>query len=251
MQAEFERQLTLESLRCFPRHRGGHCIPEYDHRYRCEFSSPSFGSWLTTHFWCKTFGNYIAEFVQDKLRLFVLLSTIFIITTEFLPLLFPVSSSYENRFGLLPFSNKNLDDELAPIRSDDHSAGEHKVEEIQDDEGVDDEGSDRDEWDTSSEDVTEEVMKACNAKVTPDVPQTDYLDDGIFDDTRHWYNHEKPQVTSFPDPVSFVINHDPFTHRNRTIHVPLHPKAHKNNPKPTPSARRTWRRKLKSKSQSQ
>lgn len=69
-----------------------------------------------------------------------------------------------------------------------------QVEEIQDDEGVDDdERSNTDEWDTGSEDSVEEEIKASAAKVTPDVPWTNYFDDGtLFNDTRHWHNHNKP-----------------------------------------------------------
>lgn len=141
------------------------------------------------------FGDDIANFVEDKLSSFsVPISAFSQFAPEFLPLPALVSPPTENRLGLLPFSNKIFDEELAPIRSltDDDGAPAHEVDETEEDEGVDsDEGSDTDEWDTSSEEEDEEKTSA--PKVLPDVPRTGYFDDGtLFNDTRHWHNHKRP-----------------------------------------------------------
>jgi len=136
------------------------------------------------------FGNDVAKVVRDNLSPFsVPISAFSQFAAVFLPALpyLPI----ENRLGLLPFSNKIFDDELAPIRGlcDDDTAGAHHIDEAED-EGVEsDEESNTDEWDTSSE----EEEKTSAPKFLPDVPRTGYFDDGtLFHDTRHWHNHKKP-----------------------------------------------------------
>ena len=138
------------------------------------------------------FGNEVTKIVQDKLSPFsVPISAFSQFTAEFLPSRALASPPTENRPGLLPFSNKIFDDELAPILSvsDDDGPGIHRVNEAEEDEGVEsDEGSDTDEWDASSEE--EETVAP---KLPPEVPRTGYFDDGtLFNDTRHWHNHKKP-----------------------------------------------------------
>jgi hypothetical protein len=139
-----------------------------------------------------TFGNEVTKIVQDKLSSFsVPISAFSQFAAEFLPSRALASPLTESRPGLLPFSNKIFDDELAPILSviDDDGAGIHRVDETEEDEEVEsDEGSDTDEWDASSE---EEETTA--PKPPPEVPRTGYFDDGtLFNDTRHWHNHKKP-----------------------------------------------------------
>lgn len=138
-------------------------------------------------------GGDIAQIIEDKLSPFsVPISAFSQFATDFLPGPALISPPAENKFGLLPFSNKVFDDELAPIRSltDTDDTGAHGVGEAEEDEGVDsDEGSDTDEWDTSGEE--EEETSA--SKFPPDVRKTSYFDDGIlFNDTRHWHNHKRP-----------------------------------------------------------
>ncbi|KAF8556866.1 P-loop containing nucleoside triphosphate hydrolase protein [Imleria badia] len=140
------------------------------------------------------FGNEATKIVQDRLSLFsVPISTFSQFSVEFL--LFPslASPPIENGLGLLPFSNKIFDDELAPIRNlseDEGALGAHQIDETEKDEGMESKkGSDTDEWDTSSE---EEETSASATKVLPEVPRTGYFDDGtLFNDTRHWHNHKK------------------------------------------------------------
>lgn len=168
------------------------------------------------------FGNDIAKIVEDKLSSFsVPISAFSQFASEFLP--FAAIPPTKNRLGLLPFSNKIFDDELAPIHNltDDEGAGARQADETEEDEGVDsDEESDTDEWDTSSEgdeesdadesgtsseedeesdtdewdtssEKDEEKMSA--PKLLLDVPRTGYFDDGtLFNDTRHWHNHKRP-----------------------------------------------------------
>ncbi|KAG8216977.1 hypothetical protein J3R82DRAFT_7282 [Butyriboletus roseoflavus] len=141
------------------------------------------------------FGDDIAKIVEDKLSSFsVPISAFSQFAAEFLPFPALASPPTENRVGLLPFSNKIFDDELALIYgpTDDDSAGACRVDETEEDEGVEsDEGSDTDEWDTGSEEADEEKTSA--PKFPPDVPRTGYFDDGaLFNDTRHWHNHKKP-----------------------------------------------------------
>ncbi|KAF8551588.1 P-loop containing nucleoside triphosphate hydrolase protein [Imleria badia] len=140
------------------------------------------------------FGNEATKIVQDRLALFsVPISTFSQFAVEFLPFPALASPPIENGLGLLPFSNKIFDDELAPIRSlgDDDGAGAHRIDEREEDEGIESkEGSDADEWDASSE---EEETSASATKALPEVPRTGYFDDGtLFNDTRHWHNHKKP-----------------------------------------------------------
>ena len=146
-----------------------------------------------THSVQDIFGDGVTKIVQDKLSSFsVPISAFSQFVTEFLPSPAIASPPTENRPGLLPFSNKIFDDELAPIvsLSDDDGAGTHRVDETEEDEeGESDEGSDTDEWDTSSE----EEEKTTAPKSLPEVPRTGYFDDGtLFNDTRHWHNHKKP-----------------------------------------------------------
>ncbi|KAF8137669.1 hypothetical protein EV363DRAFT_1581223 [Boletus edulis] len=138
-------------------------------------------------------GNKVNNVVQDKLAPFSIpISTFSQFAAEFLPsptLAFPDTG---NKLGLLPFSNKIFDDELAPIRSlsDGDDVGAHQVDEAEKDEGVgSNEGSDADEWDVSSE---EEEAETNTTKYSTEVPRTGYFDDGtLFNDTRHWHNHKQ------------------------------------------------------------
>ena len=138
------------------------------------------------------FGNEVTEIVQDKLASFsVPISTFSQFAVEFLPSPALAPPPIENGIGLLPFSNKIFDEELAPIRRLSDGAGAHQIDEMEEDEGIennDSDGSDTDEWDTSSEEE-----EASTIKSPPEVPRTGYFDDGtLFNDTRHWHNHKKP-----------------------------------------------------------
>lgn len=141
-------------------------------------------------------GDDIACVVRDKLSPFsVPISTFSQFAAEFLPLPGPPSLPIENSLGLLPFSNKIFDDELAPIRdlTDNEVSEAHHVHEPEEDEGVgNDEEPGSDEWDTSStEEEAEEEPSQC--KRPAEAAQTGYFDDGtLFNDTRHWHNHKRP-----------------------------------------------------------
>ena len=138
-------------------------------------------------------GNDIAGVVQGILSPFsVPISTFSQFAVEFLLLPALAYPPTEDRLGLLPFSNKIFDDELAPIGglTDDDVTEAHRADETEpEDEGVDgNEGSDTDEWDTSGEAEEEETRKP-----TTKVSSTGYFDDGtLFNDTQHWHNHKKP-----------------------------------------------------------
>lgn len=140
-------------------------------------------------------GNDIANIIQDKFSPFsVPISTFSQFAAEFLPLSALDFPPTQNSLGLLPFSNKVFDDELAPIRSltDDDVVGARQVDKTEEDEGVDSsEGSDTDEWDTSSEEA-EEAEETSPRKFPTEVPRTGYFDDGaLFNDTQHWHNNKK------------------------------------------------------------
>ena len=136
-------------------------------------------------------GNEITKTMQEKLSPFsVPVSAFSQFATEFLPSPALASQPTENshELGLLPFSNKIFDGELAPILGVGDGLGARLVHE-EEDEGVEsDDESDTDEWDTSSE---EEVTRTAHG-IPPEAPSTGYFDDGtLFNDTQHWHNHKK------------------------------------------------------------
>ena len=132
-----------------------------------------------THSVQDIFGDEVTKIVQDKLSSFsVPISAFSQFAAQFLPSPAVASPPTENGSGLLPFSNKVFDDELAPIVSfsEDDGAGTHRVEETEEAEAESDEGSDTDEWEKSSE----EEEKTTAPKPLPEVPRTGYFDDGTL-----------------------------------------------------------------------
>ncbi|KAG6377308.1 hypothetical protein JVT61DRAFT_15097 [Boletus reticuloceps] len=122
-------------------------------------------------------GNKVNNVVQDKLAPFSIpISTFSQFACRIPSIANACLSDTGNKLGLLPFSNKIFDDELAPIRSlsDGDDAGAHQVDEAEEDEGVgSNKGSDADEWDVSSE---EEEAETNTTKYSTEVPRTDYFD---------------------------------------------------------------------------